>query len=259
MAEKNLTGVCRLCRKRKTLCKSHYLGRVLHKLAMTNGQPGIVMTPKVTLATYRQLWAHLLCKACEGRLNKLGESPTFSWIDNGNAFPLFDRMNLSLHIKNEGEAITFSGSAMGVDTTPIAYFALALLWKGSIHRWPTAEKQTTSIQLGIFREPIRKFLRGGPFPEHVYVLAGVCEDRGSRGTVYAPSLMAETKVKMFSFLIRGLWFHVIADAKADPSLSALCCYRSDKKVLHLENCHRRFVEAGSFLNKTARVAPNVRS
>jgi hypothetical protein len=258
MAKKKVIGICNLCRKRRQLCRSHYLGRAFHKLAMTGGRPGIVMTPKVTLATPRQLWAHLLCTQCERRLNKFGETSVLRWLDNGNTFPLLDRMQVSIPVKREKGVVTFSGSAIGVDTAPFAYFALALLFKGSIHRWPTVEGQTTSVELGQFQGLIRKFLLGGPFPDNVYVVVAVCEDVGSRGTVYAPSPLAETRDRTFWFLTRGLWFHVIADADSSPSWGALCCYRSDKKVLHLENCYPRFLDAGRQLNKSARVAPSVR-
>src|SRR6201993_5055031 len=240
MARKHFIGICRLCRKRRTLGKSHYLGRAFHKLALTNGRDAIMMTPKVITATKRQLWAHLLCRGCEERLNKFGETSTLRWVDNGDTFPLLDRMRLSLPVKKEGGSTTFSGTAMGVDTAPLAYFALALLWKGSVHQWPTAKGQTTSIDLGSFQEPIRRFLLGGAFPGDVYVLVGVCEDRGSRGTVYAPSVLSETRHRTYSILTRGLWFHFVADEKAEYGISALCCVRSAGKVLHLENCHQRF-------------------
>jgi hypothetical protein len=258
VAKKNVTGTCRLCKKRRILCKSHYLGRALHKLALTNRQDGIMMTPKVIMAMQRQLWAHLLCRECEGRLNKLGETPTSRWIDNGKEFPLLERMKLSCAVKEEPGAVTFSGSAMGVDTESLAYFALSLLWKGGVHQWPTVEGQTTSVPLGAFEERIRKYLLGGPFPVNVYVLLGVCEDRGSRGMVFAPTVMRETRHHTFSVLVRGLWFHIVADSKAG-AVRDLCCVRSAKKVLHLENCARRFIDAGRHIHKTARIAPNVKS
>lgn len=257
MAKSNVIGICRLCKKRRILCKSHYLGRALHKLALTNGQDAIMMTPKVIMATQRQLWAHLLCRECEGRLNAFGETPALQWIDNGKDFPLLDRMRLSLDVKDEGTSVTFSGRAMGVDTEALAYFALSLLWKGGVQQWPTAEGQTTSVPLGPFEEPIRKYLLGAPFPANVYVLLGVCEDRGSRRMVFAPTVMRETRHHTFSVLVRGLWFHIVTDARA-AAVKELCCVQSAKKVLHLENCASRFFDAGRHIHKTARVAANVK-
>ena len=52
------------------------------------------------------------------------------------------------------------------------------------------EGQTTSVELGPFQESIRTYLLGETgFPEGVYVLVGACEDKGSRGMVFAPSLV----------------------------------------------------------------------
>jgi len=118
------------------------------------------MTPKVIMATQRQLWAHLLCRECEARLNKFGETPVLKLLDTGLGFRLLERMHLALELKIEPNTVSFSGSAMGVDTNALAHFALGILWKGSVNNWSTVEGQTTSIFLGSFEEPIRKYLLG---------------------------------------------------------------------------------------------------
>ena len=59
-------------------------------------------------------------------------------------------------------------------------------------------------------------------------------------------------------LLPALWFHIIVDKNAKPGNRDVCCVRSEKKVLHLENCEKRLIEAGRHLYKTARVAPNVK-
>jgi hypothetical protein len=63
--------------------------------------------------------------------------------------------------------------------------------------------------------------------------------------------------KTFSILIRGIWFDVIIDKNARPAMSVLCCVRSDKKVLHLTDGHKRLVHTCRNVRKTAKVAPNV--
>ena len=217
------------------------------------------MTPKVVMGTQRQLWAHLLCRECEARLNKFGETPVLKLLDTGSGFRLLERMHLALELKIESNTVSFSGSAMGVDTDALAYFALGILWKGSVNKWSTVEGQTTSISLGAFEEPIRKYLLGeGGFPPDVYVLVGACEDRGSRGMVFAPSLVGGVRHRMFSILVRGIWFHVITDKNALPGIKKLCCVQSEKRVLHLEDCSQRFLQAGRHIHRTARIAPNVR-
>jgi hypothetical protein len=258
MANKKVHGVCRLCRKRRVLCKSHYLGRAVERLCREKNEPAVLMTPKLILGTSRQLWAHLLCLECEGRLNKLGETPTLKWLDNGSGFPLLERMRLAIEIKVETKAITFSGSAMGIDTEALAHFALGILWKGAVHKWTTVAGQTTSVNLAGYKESIRKYLLGkDTLPSEIFVMIAACEDKGSRGMVFAPSKVRGSRHRMYSLLVRGLWFHVIADRQAPASLKNLCCLQSERKVLHLEDCTERFLHAGRHIHKTARIARNM--
>jgi hypothetical protein len=258
MAKKNVRGICRLCRKRRLLCKSHYLGRAIQKLCREKGEDPVMMTPKVIMMTPRQLWAHLLCRDCEGRLNKYGETPVLKLLDNGSGFPLLERMELSLELKIERGTVTFSGSAMGIHTDALAHFALGILWKGGVHKWNTVEGQTTSVKLGPFSEGIRTYLLGeSGFPSGVFVLVAACEDKGSRGMVFAPTLVKESRNRMFSILVRGIWFHIITDKSAPAETKKLCCVQSEEKVLHLEDCSSRFLHAGRHIQKTARVAPNL--
>jgi len=64
-------------------------------------------------------------------------------LDDGRWFPLLERMLLvPTPLKIERETITLSGKAMGIDTDALAYFALSILWKGAVHKWPTVEGQT---------------------------------------------------------------------------------------------------------------------
>jgi hypothetical protein len=218
------------------------------------------MTPKVIMATPRQLWAHLLCQECENRLNRLGENVVLRWLDNNHGFRLLEWMQRSCIVKEEGGVVTFSARDMGIDTNPFAHFALGVLWKGAVHQWKTTEGQTTSVNLAGYEDDIRRYLLGGAgLPSGVYVLLAVCNDKGSRGMVFAPTLVAGSRHQMFSILVRGLWFHIIVDKNAKPGNRHLCCVRSEKRVIHLENCHSRFLHAGRHLHKTARVAPNVKS
>jgi len=260
MAKKNVVGFCKLCQKRKPLCKSYYYGRAVHTLGRENGEDPVMMTPKVIMATQRQLWAHLLCRDCEGRLNKLGETPVLKLLDNGKSFPLLERMERGIALKSEPGTLIFSGSAMEIDTDALAHFGLGILWKGGVHEWSTVEGQTTAVELGPFEESICKYLLGeAPFPPHVFVLVGVCIDKGSRGMVFAPTLMKGSKNHTFSILVRGIWFHIITDKNASLATKNLCCVQSELKVLHMEDCSNRFLHAGRHIHRTARIAPNLQS
>lgn len=74
--------------------------------------------------------------------------------------------------------------------------------------------------------------------------------------VFAPSLVKESQNRMFSILIRGIWFHIITGKIASARITNLCCVQSELKVLHMEDCSSRFLHADRHNHKTARVAPN---
>src|SRR5579859_1201764 len=259
MAHKDIHGVCPLCLKPAKLCKSHYLSRVLHSLSRSGKEHPVVMTPQLVTATPRQLWAHLLCEPCEQLLNERGEKPVLPLLnDADDNFPLLNRMDLALPLKVEAKHIMYSGSAMGIDTEPLAYYALSILWKGSVHKWKTLNRQTSTVDLGPYREPIRGYLHGeAHFPDGVYVIVTVCVDHGSQGMNFAPSKVAGSRYPMYSILIRGLWFHVITTDQNTVGLSELCCVRSEKKVLFKEDCTERFLEAGRHIHKTAKVSSSL--
>src|ERR1700680_3934584 len=95
MAKKHMRGICLLCLKDRVLCKSHYVGHAIQRLCRHAGEDPILMTPKVILATPRQLWAHLLCQGCEDRLNRMGENVVLQWLENNQRFRVLEWMHSS--------------------------------------------------------------------------------------------------------------------------------------------------------------------
>jgi len=76
--------------------------------------------------------------------------------------------------------------------------------------------------------------------------------------VFAPSLVKESQNRMFSILIRGIWFHSITDKTASARVTNPCCVQSELTVLHMEDCSSRYLHAGRHIHKTARIAPNLK-
>jgi hypothetical protein len=260
MAHKNVHGVCPLCLKSAKLCKSHYMSRVLHDLSRTGNEAPVIMTPKLVTITPRQLWAHLLCESCEGRLNDWGEKPVLALFNGPKGdFPLLDRMNLALPFKTEEKHVIYSGEAMGIDTESLAYYVLSVLWKGSVHEWTTLNEQKSSIDLRKYQEPIRRYLLGETgFPDGVYVVVTACVDRGSQGMNYAPSEAVGPPYPMYSLLVRGIWFHVIMTDTPPLGMNDLCCVRSVQKVLYKADCTEHFLLVGKHIHQTATVSPELR-
>jgi len=242
------------------LCKSHYLGRALHVLSREDGRNAIVLTPKIVTATPRQLWAHLLCSECEKRISKNGESYVLTLLNRKDKFLLLDTLKKSRPMKVEGALQIFSGRDLGIDTEALAYFALSIVWRGSVHDWKTVEGQTTGVPLGPYEERVRQYLAGkSGFPADVLVAVHVCTDVGSHGMIYSPERVKGVHAiySDFSFLTRGLWFHVYVGKDIPKEMREICCVNSTRKVIFLKSCEKEFLEAGRYLLKNAKVSPNV--
>jgi hypothetical protein len=261
MGKRGVVGRCRLCRKMRPLCRSHYFGAALHKLCQQGGEP-VVMTPKLISLSQRQLWAHLLCLSCEERLNKFGETPVLRLVDDGISFPLLARMDLvpRFFVKSDGQnVLTYSGSQMGINTDALTHFALGILWKGGVHRWPTIRRQTTSIDLRGYKDEIRNYLLGlTALPRSVAVIVAASEDQASRGVVFPPGRFRGQPYTHFSMVTRGIWFDIVLGEEAAERHKHLCCVRSDRNVIQRANCEQRLLHAGRRLHSKAEIAANLK-
>src|SRR6266566_1683964 len=131
-------GQCKLCLQDKNLRDSHLLPRALYKMTRDparNPPDPIVITSKITVRTSKQVKDYLLCQDCEHLFNKNGEHWVMQQVYNGKDFPLFDRLKLALHVYADPILQAYSGTAVGIDTGKLAYFALSVLWRASVHKW----------------------------------------------------------------------------------------------------------------------------
>lgn len=139
-------GWCKLCLKKKPLRQSHLLGRAFYKMCKEAGSDPVVMTPKIILPTSRQVKEYLLCEDCEQLFNSKGEEYVSTLVYDGTDFPLLERMNVSMTIKEEPNLLVYSASAMGLDYDKLAYFALSVFWRSSVREWTTIGDQSTFVE-----------------------------------------------------------------------------------------------------------------
>lgn len=250
-SSKKKQGVCALCLQYTNLRRSHFLGRAIHRL---NGRDQVIMTPQLIEPTQKQFWRHLLCGECERRFSENGERHALSFLQRKAEadFRLLNWLNLAEPIWADADLAAFSGSAIGVDTERLAYFALSVLWRSCMGPWPTLKQQTTGVSLGEFREPIRRYLLGETaFPAVVTVHLWVCTDHGSRFMTMGPTLSRGTELPTYSFLARGLWFHIVTSSALPTRASEGCCVNSPKRLIFRRNAERELQKAGGFMMATA--------
>ena len=241
MAKTSTIAKCALCLQEKKLCKSHYLGNAIHKLMNEESLDGrqIVFTPNLITQTPRQLWAHLLCNECEGRINKFGEGPTLKLIRRADTFPLLDLTKQIEPIRAYRELAVYSGRTIGIDIEALAYYALSLAWRGSVKEWKTLRGQITTAPLGAFEEHIRQYLAGeAELPKNVFVVVRVCTDEASQLIVNAPYRLpvqgdAYLQIEM---LVRGTWLVVLAGDAVPDRMRSRSLLASSAAPIYVRDC-----------------------
>jgi hypothetical protein len=187
----------------------------LHPNVTKKDRNPVVVAPKVTATSSRQVKGYVLCSDCESLFNENGESWMMRQVWNGKRFPLGERLDVALPQYTVGSLRAFSGRAVGVNTAALGYFALSVIWRGAVHQWdmPFGGKATV-LRLGAPEEPIRKFLLGEAlFPPEVAIVATICSDRHSRGVFYMPWQRANFPGQSFEILTLGVQFEVFAGAR----------------------------------------------
>ncbi|MGA8510014.1 MAG: hypothetical protein WB762_30760 [Candidatus Sulfotelmatobacter sp.] len=205
-------GVCPLCLdpKEKKLYKSHYMPAALYpkgrKLEYaTRASTGL-------LQNENEIKNPLLCFDCEQRFDQNGESEVLRWINpKGKRFPLSEMLKLALPRDYDPTLSRYSGSDLGVDMDKFAYFAISMVWRGSVHDWVMFDGTVRPrTELGVFLEPMRLYLMGkAPMPPDTSVIVIVTSDEGSRKVWTTPSLHVEADCLNFRFLTFGVLFRVM--------------------------------------------------
>jgi hypothetical protein len=257
--------VCKLCLQTNDLCDSHLLPAAVWRLLNEAGHKlhhPIIMTEKLALTSSKQIHDYVLCGDCEQRLNRNGEDYAISQMRGARGFPLLERLRVAQWIAQLGSVRVYSGSAIGVDTDKLAYFALSVVWRAGAYRWRNlySDMRTYSIQLGAFLEPMRQFLLGaGPFPANFSVNVQVASDDHSQKSAYTPALAAGTPCPIYGFLTCGIHFAVAMGNPLPPGYLETCCYNSAANVLFEKNLHGQSTWAFDRLYATTRVTGQLRT
>ena len=160
------------------------------------------------------------------------------WNSKGR-FALLERLNVAVEFASIDGTTYYSGSACGIDTDKLAYFALSVLRRASVHKWKI-NGEDYQLSLGTYQEPIRQFLLGQMFPADVSVMLTVCSDMYSR-LFYKPTPATfRIPVTAFAMLALGIQFLIITDRFSPPQI---CCVRSPEKRVYKRDCKQKTLEA----------------
>jgi hypothetical protein len=173
-------GICKLCLTDADLQWSHYLPKALYRLQRPDGDNPYFTSSQLIIQDQKQIADYLLCSICEQRFDKFGEKHVLKMVHrNEEGFKLLEIIRANpWRRRSEGDYTVYRAADIGVDTAPLAYFALSVVWRG-IHIWPTFNGSATGgLQVGVHEEPLRCYLltrglwfdvvMGDPLPEYVY-------------------------------------------------------------------------------------------
>ena len=155
---------------------------------------------------------HLLCECCEGKFSKFGEDTICKELKKHNTFMLREKLGSLSSTENISNI-----ESLGIDYLSYAYFALSIIWRGSITRW-NPDVDDIYDTLGDFEEPIRNYLLyRKEFPENVYIRIYI-----NTNDIYATGfgfpdrtvkILSKKKVVFYRFNAPGTLFQVMLRKK----------------------------------------------
>jgi hypothetical protein len=200
-----------MCLAEKELVRSHLMPAALYDYCRPPGGEPISFNTRLVIESSRQLQHHLLCRECEGILNKGGEE----WI-----LPLFARLNGSFPFHDllikmppavvDGDAKLYATAKNPeIDTAKLMHFAMGIFWKAAVHPW-RGDETDPLVDLGAYGEPIRKYLRSeGPFPAEMLLMIGVLPTPVKHIAFNAPYQGSSLKWRNFLFYVLGIEFTLL--------------------------------------------------
>ena len=234
-------GECRLCRNTRELQLSHFIPAALYpKTRILFGA-----TPTAAIISPDEMAEYLLCRDCEERLNRNGESYALRLIAPKvlrYPFPLLDLLKAARPVQNDpGPIDQYAAADLGIDTGKLAYFALSIAWRASVHAWQLPDGQVTEPHdLGPYTDRIRLFLlEQAAFPLGVSVVVIVCRDPFSRDYWTTPAFGDDEEWSKFHFVTRGVFFVIWIGADLPDERRAACCWSAPGKPVFAADCEDR--------------------
>jgi len=259
-----LAGTCRLCRQRRQLVRSHLFGAALYRMCRdpqsANPNP-VMVTRGCTVATSRQIWCHLLCRECEHRFNASGEDWMMRQVQRAGHFQLLERLRVAVPMVSHplgGIPAIYNGTAIGVDTEALPYFAFSVFWRASTHGWRLPDGTIMRQSIGTLEEPVRRYLLGEcAAPDQCALVVMVCTDAASQGTFYGPAWIRGDEHTGLSLQVRGVFFRLFMGPNL-PSVMMRCSYTTSiNKPIILGNCAGLSLGAFEHLMETARPSTRI--
>lgn len=244
-------GICKLCLQTRDLQDSHMMPKALYKKSRWGGQGNpnpTLVTTKAIVQTSKQIKDHVFCRDCEQLLNNNGERYVMTLVAEKGKFPLLAGLQT---IRPSSVTPVFTHYDLTdlpeIDRGQLAYYALSIFWRASIHIWDKADRTKTAIDLGGYNEVLRKYLLGqSEFPIDVLLMLVVCTDPLSQNSFYMPNKGHADK-ETYTFLTRGLNFFMVLGDQVTDAMRGVCIIRGTRKLIQIRSCEEKVIEAARHL------------
>ena len=248
-------GKCELCLNVADLQMSHYLPaavyRALSPVGSSKQTPPIIVDLKANTAiqTNRQAKMHMLCSSCERRFDTEGEDHVLANFRRSDGqFKLLEILRAETPAQFDGDRPVYFGDQLPsqVNVEAYAYFALSVLWRGSVGDWPEPYGRFRNALGAKYEEEIRRFLLGQiSFPENAYLLVEVDFEVPSLSGMISPDsvkrIINRFRFRQHFFLIPGIRFNVLlggstlAFARAMHPITksniVFCCFKYTESTM----------------------------
>jgi len=199
-----------------------------------------VLTAKERKPSSHQVKDYVLCRECEQRLSKRGEDYVMRLVTKRTGeFPLLEMLNsISTPVKTAKRAAYSAADTPTIDRARIAYFALSVFWRASVHTWEQESGEKVHIDLGKkYNEEIRRYLMGETsLPKNATLLVAACTDQASQMSFFAPEENERVRDRSFGFAARGLFFLFRITKTPAPWQSRLSMINSADEWISVWDC-----------------------
>jgi hypothetical protein len=226
-------GICKLCLKEADLLDSHYLPKRVYSMNMArslkNPNP-VTLAHKQAKQVSDQLRGYTFCHMCEDLFSKNGEKWVLANIpkDYKAPFPLQDALGPETPVFFGDDINVYAGRTItAFEIDKLIYFGMSVFWRGAAREWKSSKGAVAPpVDMHEYFEPIRQYLLGGPFPDDVFILIMIHNEKPV-GNAALPVLQATDQFGDFHwFYVNGLGFRLYLGKQTPAAIRCICAYHN---------------------------------
>lgn len=185
----------------------------------------IVATNRIALQTSRAVTDYVLCRECENRFSKNGETWTIGQIAREGSFPLWDQLRQTKPVcalERAQWAVYSRIDAFGVKMQELRYFALSVFWRSAAHQWRNVS-HLPKLEFGRYEETLRLFLHGdAEFPSQMVLIIRLWPTEPLMSLAYYPLRTVARECHMFQFYVPCIQFFLCIGQRIPSDLRVIC-------------------------------------